>query len=104
MRPLDLARTTQDEGSLDEVLELPHVARVVVRHQAGKGFVTDPRDPLALERVEPVNEVLDQEGYIFQTIAQWRDRLETMRSQNRRAVVWGSGSKGVTFTMIPHRA
>ncbi|NLW87026.1 MAG: methyltransferase domain-containing protein [Planctomycetes bacterium] len=27
----------------------------------------------------------------------WRNQLSTLREQNRRAVIWGAGSKGVTF-------
>lgn len=33
-------------------------------------------------------------------VAMWRERLDAMRRQDRRAVVWGSGSKGVTFLNV----
>ncbi|MCK4729496.1 MAG: hypothetical protein KAT27_11265, partial [Desulfobacterales bacterium] len=33
----------------------------------------------------------------YSKIEQWQHELERMRTQNHRAVVWGAGSKGVTF-------
>jgi len=33
-------------------------------------------------------------------VEHWRSRLEAMKSEGQRAVVWGSGSKGVTFLNV----
>lgn len=36
----------------------------------------------------------------YSKVEQWHRELERMRTQNHRAVVWGAGSKGVTFLNI----
>jgi hypothetical protein len=33
-------------------------------------------------------------------VAAWRERLRALRAARRRAVIWGSGSKGVTFLNV----
>ncbi len=35
-------------------------------------------------------------------LSQWRSRLDELRAAGRRAVVWGAGSKGVTFVNVLH--
>ena len=33
-------------------------------------------------------------------LAEWRQRLSALRSRNKRAVIWGAGSKGNTFLNV----
>jgi hypothetical protein len=35
-----------------------------------------------------------------QKVALWKDRLETFKQEQRKVVVWGAGSKGVTFLNV----
>jgi hypothetical protein len=64
---------------------------------AGGG--TSPR------RATPVPASLDRYVEDFATayrdkVRDWRERIAAMRSAGQRAVVWGSGSKGVTFLNV----
>jgi len=66
-------------------------------------------DALPVENQEPSknyywDESQKMTGYVaafsdkyYSKIKQWQRELETMRTQNHTAVVWGAGSKGVTF-------
>jgi hypothetical protein len=58
-----------------------------------------PAGPLP-EEESPANlraEVEEFAAAVSGTIQRWRDRIRALQSRSARAVVWGSGSKGVTF-------
>ena len=68
----DKTAAAEDEGLLDDVLQLADVAGVAPVHQAGHHLVGDPRDLLALEAVEAVDQVIDQQGDILAAFPQGR--------------------------------
>jgi len=52
-------------------------------------------DPTAVERVaEDIEHFLTHQSAL---IEKWKGNITSFRKQNKRAVVWGSGSKGVAF-------
>jgi hypothetical protein len=59
----------------------------------------EPSDPLALE--EPVEEVADAvrsfRSSFAETKRSWTERLDAARADGRKVVIWGAGSKGVSF-------
>jgi hypothetical protein len=60
---------------------------------------TPPPGPLAIE--EDVGEVADAVRHFTRefaaTRARWREQLSRSRAEGRRTVIWGGGSKGVSF-------
>ena len=57
---LDQSGLAEDEGVLDDVLQFPDIAGVVVCHQTGQRLVGDSGDLLFLQMVEMANEMIDQ--------------------------------------------
>ena len=56
--------------------------------------------PKAIE-IEAASVVRDARTFkdrFDEKLSEWRKRFEALRSQGKRAVIWGSGSKGVTFS------
>ena len=70
LQPVPLA---QDEGVLEDVLELPHVAGEVVRHQQAEDFGVDAADRLPLDAIEPGDEVIHEQRDVLPPLAQRRD-------------------------------
>ena len=73
MAELEAIPVAQDEGVLDDVLELAHVAGEVVRHQEAEDLGVNAGDVLPLEAVEPGDEVLDEQRDVLAPLAQRRD-------------------------------
>ena len=72
MSPLNLSRATKHEGPLDDVLQLPHVAGIIVGHEQRHDIRRDASDRLALPPVEPGDEVLHQQRNILLALAEGR--------------------------------
>src|SRR5262249_6344160 len=62
-----------DHGTLDDVLQLPHIARPGVIHQQLQGVGADSNARLAHAPAEVVQEVPDQVGDVLAALAQRRD-------------------------------
>jgi SAM-dependent methyltransferase len=63
-----------------------------IRDGASAGPLPEEESPATLRA-----EVEEFAAAVSWTIRRWRDRIRALQSRNARAVVWGSGSKGVTF-------
>jgi hypothetical protein len=78
----DQAVMAEDEGALDDVLELTNIARPVVSHEQRQGFGLDTLDRPALQAIEAADEMLDQERQILLAAAQRRqldaDHVDTV--------------------------
>ncbi len=95
--PGSLARLYRGAGLAVTSLELAYDDQYILI----EGTATDPAatPPLPLE--ESVEEVLAEvasfQGRCERTFAHWSAELARMTAAGRRAVIWGSGSKGVAF-------
>lgn len=61
----------------------------------GHGNGVSPGEEAAVERIVESARALGDE--VRERTAAWRERLDGLRADGRTAVVWGAGSKGVTF-------
>lgn len=60
----------------------------------GKPVISQP-DPAVLQAIfQDVNTFADS---YREKVASWQNRLEQLRQAHQKAVVWGAGSKGITF-------
>jgi SAM-dependent methyltransferase len=55
---------------------------------------------LDLSLTEVENDVQNFADNYRQTISEWRNRLEEIKQSGARSVVWGAGSKGITFLNV----
>jgi len=63
----------KDESVLDDVLQLADIAREFVTHQKLHHCGGNTHDVLPALRVEALNEVLDEKGYVFPTLKEGRN-------------------------------
>ena len=95
--PGSLARLFRQNGFDVLDLELDYDGQyILIECRQSDGV---PSGPLALE--EDPSEVADAVRGFRDTLAatrrRWRDELATARAEGRRTVIWGAGSKGVSF-------
>ena len=69
---------------------------ILAAGRPGTGVSTD-RHPLEEDPAEVADAVRGFTRGFAATRAQWRDRLADARARGRRTVIWGGGSKGVSF-------
>ncbi|MCU0875416.1 MAG: hypothetical protein MUE50_24050, partial [Pirellulaceae bacterium] len=72
MLRLDPAPAAQDKGILEDIFQLANVAREVMCHQDRQNIVGNVGDALALQPIELLHEMLDQQRNIFPAFAQRR--------------------------------
>jgi SAM-dependent methyltransferase len=96
-------------GSLQQAFALAGFGVQDVREEFGGQFLTIEARPAdgpaenADRRQERQAVAADVQAFArnyAEKLEVWQRHLDNMRSRNRRAVVWGSGSKGVTFLNI----
>src|SRR5262245_19247170 len=76
IRRLDLSVARHNDGTLDRVLELTHVARPVVLFERAHGRRRDTHDlSVVLSRIDP-NELRRQQRQILGPLSQWRHRQQ----------------------------
>jgi hypothetical protein len=74
---------SRDDGPLDRVPKLPHVARPIVRPERGQRFGVEAVNILSVLPIELLNEVGNKQIEVLKSFAQWRDR----NPENVKAVV-----------------
>jgi len=74
---------SRDDGPLDRVPKLPHVARPIVRPERGQRFGVEAVNILSVLLIEFLNEVGNKQIEVLKSLAQWRDR----DPENVKAVV-----------------
>jgi hypothetical protein len=77
------ALLSRDDGPLDRVPKLPHVARPTVRPERGQRFGVEAVNILSVLPIEFLNEVGDKQIEVLKSLPQWRDR----DPENVKAVV-----------------
>lgn len=93
-------------GSLRRLFALSGFDVLDVAEEFGGQFLTiEARPGTGVEKVDSDLQQTAQDVRAFAShyrnkVDQWRDRLDEMRRSGRRAVIWGGGSKGVTFLNI----
>ena len=72
---------SRDNGPLDRVPKLPHVARPIVRPERGQRFGVEAVNILSVLLIEFLNEVGNKQIEVLKSFAQWRDRdLENVKA------------------------
>jgi len=68
------ALLSRDDGPLDRVTKLPHVARPTVRLERGQRFGVEAVNILSVLLIEFLNKVGNKQIEVLKSFAQWRDR------------------------------
>ena len=72
---------SRDNGPLDRVPKLAHVARPIVRPERGQRFGVEAVNILSVLLIEFLNEVGNKQIEVLKSFAQWRDRdLENVKA------------------------
>ena len=73
MLHLDVASRTENKSVLDDVFQLPDIAGIAVLHQEGNHLRANPDDILLLLNAEGADKVIDQQGHVFEPLAEGRE-------------------------------
>ena len=68
------ALLSRDDGPLDRVPKLPHVARPTIRLERGQRFGVEAVNILSVLLIEFLDEVGNKQIEVLKSFAQWRDR------------------------------